>query len=95
MYVSILMVEEPYFSIFVVVPPKVVPSGGETPIANVALSSATTTEHVDSPSAQPDSSEPIPGDYEVYTSVDIKTTDIYMLLRTLMQKMIPLHMNKL
>jgi hypothetical protein len=59
MYVPIPMVEEPYFSILVVVPPKVVPSGVKNPIANVALSSATTTEHVDSPSTKPGSSKSI------------------------------------
>jgi hypothetical protein len=59
MYVPILMVEEPYFSILVVVPPMVVPTGGETPTANVASPSATTTEQVASPSAQPSSSESV------------------------------------
>jgi hypothetical protein len=32
MYVLISMVEEPYFSILVVVPPTVVPTAGETPM---------------------------------------------------------------
>jgi hypothetical protein len=44
------MVEEPYFSIPTVVPPTVTPTVGETPAANVASSSATTTEHIASPS---------------------------------------------
>jgi hypothetical protein len=59
MYVPIPMVEEPYFSIPVVVPPMVVPTGGETPTANVTSPSATTTEQVASPSAQPSSSESV------------------------------------
>jgi hypothetical protein len=46
-------------SIPAVVPPTVVPSGGETPIANFALPSATTTEQVSSPYAQLGSSEPV------------------------------------
>jgi hypothetical protein len=45
------MVEEPYFSIPTVVPPTVTSTVGETPAANVASSSATTTEQVASPSA--------------------------------------------
>lgn len=49
-YVPFPMVEEPYFSIPTVVPPTVTPTVGETPAANVASSSATTTEHVASPS---------------------------------------------
>jgi hypothetical protein len=44
------MVEEPYFSIPTVVPPTVIPIVGETPAANVASPSATTTEQVASPS---------------------------------------------
>jgi hypothetical protein len=52
MYMSIPMVEEPYFSIPAMVPPTVVPAGGETPAANVASPSSTTTEQVASPSAQ-------------------------------------------
>jgi hypothetical protein len=36
MYVLILMVEESYFSILVEVPPKVVPTGSETPSTKVA-----------------------------------------------------------
>jgi hypothetical protein len=52
MYISILMVEEPYFSIPAMVPPTVVPTGGETPAANVASPSSITTEQVASPSAQ-------------------------------------------
>jgi hypothetical protein len=43
-YVPIPMVEEPYFSIPVVVPPTVVTTRGETPAANIASPSATTTE---------------------------------------------------
>jgi hypothetical protein len=45
-YVLIPMVEEPYFSIPVVVPPTVVTTGGETPAANVASLSAITIEQV-------------------------------------------------
>jgi hypothetical protein len=51
MCVPIPMVEEPYFSIPVVAPPAVVPTGGETPATNVASPSATTTEQVTSPFA--------------------------------------------
>jgi hypothetical protein len=58
-YVPISMVEEPYFSISVVVPQTVVPTGGETPVANLASPSATTTEQVASPSARPGPSEPV------------------------------------
>jgi hypothetical protein len=43
MYVPILMVEEPYFSIPTVFPPTVVTTRGETPVANVASPNATTT----------------------------------------------------
>jgi hypothetical protein len=43
-YVPIPMVEEPYFSIPAVVPPTVVTTRGETPAANIASPSATTTE---------------------------------------------------
>jgi hypothetical protein len=45
------MVEEPYLSIPIVIPPTVTPTLGETPVENVASSSATTTEQVASPSA--------------------------------------------
>jgi hypothetical protein len=58
-YVPILMVEEPYFSIPAVVPPTVVTTWGETPAANIASPSATTTEQVTSPSAQSGSSESV------------------------------------
>jgi hypothetical protein len=120
MYVPLSMVEEPCFLILVVVPPIVVPTGGETPGSNVALPSATTKEQVASPSTQPGPSVPvaqessqdnvsvvpsdaplqepqndpeletslqrsqrfrrsvIPNDYEVYTSVDIESNEIYM-----------------
>jgi hypothetical protein len=50
-YVPFSMVEEPYFSIPIVVPPTVIPTMGETSVANVASPSATTTKQVASPSA--------------------------------------------
>jgi hypothetical protein len=49
-HVPFPMVEEPYFSIPIVVPPIVIPTVGETPTANVASPSATITEQVASPS---------------------------------------------
>jgi hypothetical protein len=58
-YVPIPMVEEPYFSIPVVVPPTVVTTRGKTPAANIVSTSATTTEQVTSPSAQSGSSESV------------------------------------
>jgi hypothetical protein len=58
-YVPIPMVEEPYFSIPAVVPPTVVTTRGETPAANIASPSATTTKQVNSPSAQSGSSESV------------------------------------
>jgi hypothetical protein len=42
MYVPFPMVEEPYFSIPIVVPAIVIPTVGETPAANVTSPSATT-----------------------------------------------------
>jgi hypothetical protein len=44
------MVEEPYFSIPTMVPPTVIPTVSETPAANVASPSATTTKQEASPS---------------------------------------------
>jgi hypothetical protein len=53
------MVEEPYFSIPIVVPLMVVTTRGETPTANIVSQSATTTEQVTSPSTQFGSSESV------------------------------------
>jgi hypothetical protein len=47
------MVEESYFSIPNVVPPRVVSIGGETPAVNVASPNVTTIEQVASPYVQP------------------------------------------
>jgi hypothetical protein len=58
-YVPIPMVEEPYLSIPVVVPPTVVTIRGETPAANIVSLSATTTEQVTSPSTQSGSSKSV------------------------------------
>jgi hypothetical protein len=58
-YVPISMVEESYFSIPTMFPPTVVITGGETPAANVASPSATTTEQFTLPSAHPGSSESV------------------------------------
>jgi hypothetical protein len=49
MYVPILMVEEPYFSIHAEVPPIVVPNESETPATNIASPSTTIRGQVASP----------------------------------------------
>jgi hypothetical protein len=50
-YIPFSMVEESYFSIPTLVPPTIIPTVSETPAANVASPSATTTEQEASPSA--------------------------------------------
>jgi hypothetical protein len=65
MFVSIPMVEEPYFSIPIEVPPTVVPTKSETSVANVVSPSTTTTEQDVPPSMQP-------GPYELVTQESLE-----------------------